>query len=74
MFEIILAILTLLGAFLAGWFYRKPAPNVPAIKPKIPEGIKYEDVHKMDDAAVSRPADTATADELRKWARDDVRD
>ena len=74
MFEIILAILTLLGAFLAGWLYRKPAQDVPAIKPKIPEGIKYEDVHKMDDAASSVPANTATADELRKWARDDVRD
>jgi hypothetical protein len=68
------AVALVAGVSLYLFTRRKPAPSVPAITPKIPEGIKYEDVHKMDDAAAGVPADTATADELREWARDDVRD
>jgi len=67
------AVALVAGVSLYLFTRKKPAHDVPAITPKIPEGISYDDVHKMDDDAVSRPADTATADELREWARDDVR-
>ena len=67
------AVALVAGVSLYLFTRKKPAPSVPAITPKIPEGISYDDVHNMDDAATGSPADTATADELREWARDDVR-
>jgi hypothetical protein len=61
------------GALLYFLVRTKPA-NEPTIQPKPIERVTNDEIHTMDDAAAGLPADTVTADQLRDWARDDVRD
>jgi hypothetical protein len=57
------------AAILMYWTTRKkPAQDVPTITPKIPEGINYDDVHKMDDDVTPRAGVTPGSDRLREWA------
>ena len=46
----------------------------PTITPKPIERVTDDEIHAMDDRASSLLADTVSADQLREWARDDVRD
>ena len=61
------------GAILYFLMRTKPA-NEPTIQPKPIERVTDDEIHAMDDAAAGLPADTVSADELRAWARDDVRE
>ena len=66
---------TLWAGALLYFLVRTKAPTEePAITPKPIERVSDDEIHAMDDHASSLPADTVTADQLRAWARDDVRD
>lgn len=57
------------------WMTRKkPAPIVPPESKIEPPEINHADTHKMDDDVLPRPAATHSAQQLRDWARDNVRD
>jgi hypothetical protein len=65
---------TLWAGALLYFLTRTKAPTDEPITPKPIERVTNDEIHAMDDAASSLPADTVSADELREWARDDVRD
>ena len=75
MTEVVLGLALLVATFILGFIARKPAPIVPPVDtPIVPPEINYAETHKMDDDALPKPAATHSAQQLRDWAGDNVRD